>query len=454
MQLKKKGMKFNILTDNLPGLIKRIAIPASIGFFFMTMYNVVDTFFAGMISTNALAAMTLCFPLFIVILALGNGIGTGTSALVTNSIGAGKEKEARRYVSQAISFGIIVSVSISVLGLLFSKSVFRLMNATPEVISLAQQYAVVLFAGATFFIMTYILNSVLMARGDTKSFRNVLIGGFFLNILLDPLFLFGWFGLPKLGLTGIALATILIQAASMIYLLIKVLDSGLFSLKEFTQEYLPVKKFFRAIAKQGFPASVNHLSMAVGMFIITYFLARFSTAAVAAVGISMRLEQIAVMPAIGLNIATITLVGQNNGAKQFARVKETVRLAIRYGFLFTLSMSILVFIFARHILSIFTSDPAVLTIAITAARVASLYISAYIVYGVSISALQAMKRPYFALWGSLGRQLIGPLIFFPLFAYVFGWGLSGIFWGMFVIAWTMSGIALLYTKRVFHSLRD
>jgi len=167
-------------------------------------------------------------------------------------------------------------------------------------------------------------------------------------------------------------------------------------------------------------------------------------AAVAAVGISMRIEQIAVMPAIGLNMATLSLVGQNNGAKLYSRVKSAVKNCLSYGFIFTLVSSALVFIFAKPIISLFSDDPEVLRIAFLAVRIATLYISAYILFGISISALQAVKKPNFAIWGALGRQLIGPLLLFPLFTYTFNMGLSGIFWAMFALAWALAAIGLMY----------
>ena len=230
----------------------------------MTMYNVVDTFFAGWISTDALAAMTLCFPLFIIILALGNGIGIGTSALVANSLGAKKLSLAKSYVSQSVSFGLLATILTNVLGLLFSNRIFILLGASPEVLVLANQYANVLFAGSIFFIFVHIFNAILIAKGDTKSFRNMLIAGFLLNLILDPLFLFGWFGLPKMGLTGIALATILIQALSTVYLLWKVKTYGLFSFSHFLANCKPKKSLYLDITKQALPATFNHFSMAVG----------------------------------------------------------------------------------------------------------------------------------------------------------------------------------------------
>lgn len=443
----------NLLSDPIPKLIRQLAIPVSIGFFFQTMYNVVDTLFAGLISTDALAAMTLFFPLFIIILALGNGVGIGSSALIANALGAKDKSLAKKYALQSLSYGIIVSVIVTILGLFFAPSLFIVMGATPAVLILAKQYSTVLFIGAIFFILTHIFNSILMATGDTKSFRNILVGGFFLNILLDPLFLFGWLGVPKLGLTGIALATIIIQFIGTVYLSYRVSKSGLLSFKVFKTHWKPNKKLFAAISKQGLLASFNHLAMAIGMFILTYFAGRFSIVAVAAIGISMRVEQIAVLPSIGLNIAALTLVGQNNGAKNFTRIKEIIKFSIKYGVILTILFSAIIFIFAKPILGLFSTDVEVLRIGLIATRIATLYLAAYVIFGISVSSLQAMKKPFFAMWGAIGRQFIGPLLLFPLFAYTFNLGISGLFWATFTIAWILAGISLIYLKVVFNKLK-
>src|SRR3954469_597835 len=143
------------------GLIRKMALPASIGFFFNTMYNVVDTYFGGQVSTTALAALSLSFPVFFLIIIFDSGISTGTTALLANIIGEGSvhgtssadTSRARKYVGQIFSFGIIISIFLTILGLIVSPAIFRLLGAHGEYLTLALSYMNVIFYGAIFFLM-------------------------------------------------------------------------------------------------------------------------------------------------------------------------------------------------------------------------------------------------------------------------------------------------------------
>jgi Na+-driven multidrug efflux pump len=170
--------KSGLITKPIPGLIAQLAIPASIGMFFNTMYNVVDTYFSGLISTEAIAALSLSFPVFFVILAIGFGISTGATALIANALGAGDEKKAQRYAIQSVSFTLLLSISLTLVGLFSAPFLFRLLGAGGTYLTSSLTYINIIFYGLVFFSLTYVLNAILAAQGDTKSFRNVLIIGF------------------------------------------------------------------------------------------------------------------------------------------------------------------------------------------------------------------------------------------------------------------------------------
>ena len=439
-------MNNNGLTDKpIPGLVRKIAIPASIGFFFNTMYNVVDTYYAGFISTQAIAALSVSFPVFFIIIALGSGVSTGATALIANALGEGSKKKATLYSTQAISFGILLSIVLTIIGLIISPPLFRLLGATGNYLTISLQYIYVIFFGTVFFISTYILNAPLQAQGDTKTLRNILVIGFFLNLILDPWFIYGGFGVPAMGIAGVALATVLIQLFSTVYILIKVLKTGILT-RECYSQLIPRKQEFIDIAKQGLPAGLNMMTVAVGIFIITFFVSWFGPVAVAAYGIATRIEQIALMPTIGLNIATLTLVGQNNGAKKYDRVKETLRSSIKIGLAIMAIGMIVVFFFARQLMEFFTRDQAVIDIGAPYLRIAVFIFFAYLFLFVNVSALQGVKKPMFALWMGLYRQILGPLVIYWIFATYFG--IFGVWYGVFVVTWSAAIISILYTRHV------
>ena len=434
---------------HIPSLIRKLAVPASVGFVFNTLFNVVDTYYGGLMSTAALAAMSLTFPVFFLILSMGMGMGTGTTALISQALGAGRPDEAFKYGCQAISFSIINSVFLTVIGLVSAPYLFLVLGATNEYLEIAVQYMNIILWGTVFFLMNSILNSLLTSRGDTKTYRNYLIVGFFLNVVLDPWFMFGGFGFPALGIRGIALSTVLIQVIGVIYLVVVTRKRKIFQNARLS-DFTPTKKYYLALFEQGFPASLNMLTVAIGIFVITYFASRFGKEAVAAYGIATRIEQIALLPTIGLNIAALTLAGQNMGAGRYDRILMSWKLNIRYGLMIIAIGVISVALFAGQLMAAFTKDVKVVEIGAEYLHVAILFFLAYVFLNISVSTLQGMKKPFYAIFVGAYRQFLIPLPLFYLFAVYLGWGTKGIWWGIFFANWSAAIFTYFYTKRQIH----
>jgi putative MATE family efflux protein len=415
------------------------------------MFNVVDTFFGGLISTQTLAALSLSFPVFFIIIAVGNGFSTGTTALIGNALGAGNRDEARLFGIQGITFGVLVSVIMTWVGVYASPFLFSVLGASDDYLATCLIYMNTIFLGTVFFIMVHMLNAILVALGDTRSFRNFLIGGFFLNIILDPWFIYGGLGIPPLEITGIALATVLIQLSGGVYLGIKVYKTGLMSHKSI-RDIFPKPGYFIAIARQGFPASLNMITVGVGIFVITYFISKFGKEAVAAYGIATRVEQIVLFPTIGLNTATLTIVAQNNGAKLFGRIKETLSTALRYGGILMGLGTIGVFLLAEQLMGLFTGDGKVVEIGATYLRIAAFVFYAYVILYVNVAALQGVKRPMYAIWIGLYRQIIAPMIVFYFLTQILDFGLMAVWWGIFSVTWSAAVITFFYARRLLRKV--
>jgi len=444
-------MHNDLTSAPIPILIRRLAIPAGTGFFFNTMFNVVDIWYGGKLSTAALAAMSLSFPVFFIILAFGTGVSTSATSLIGNALGRKSHAEAHTYIFQAISFALINAVLISILGLLLAPQIFLFLGAKGEYLALALSYMNIIFYGAPFFMLNFVMSAILNANGNTVPYRNFLIAGFFLNLILDPWFMYGGFGLPPMGLPGIAIATVVIQCLGNLFLFKQLFRFG--AIKDFPVcNLLPSYHYFRELAKQGFPAALNMMTVSLGIFIITWYVARFGQEAVAAYGIATRIEQIALLPVMGLNISTLSLTAQNFGARRLDRIREVLSISLRYGFAMASIGTLAALVFTSQLISFFTSDPTVIAIGIQCLKVEALVFPAYVLLYICVSAMQGIKQPLFALWIGLYRQIAAPAAVFHLLAIVMGWGIIGIWWGVFTVTWSAALIVVFYVTWVLKRL--
>lgn len=445
-------MTSDLTTAPVPVLIRRLAIPAGTGFFFNTMFNVVDIWYGGRLSTTALAAMSLSFPVFFILLAIGTGVSTGATALIGNAIGRGARDEARQYVLQALSFALLHALALTALGMLFLPGIFRFMGASGDYLSLALSYMNVIFAGASFFLLNFVMSAILNSHGNTVTYRNFLICSFFLNLLLDPWFMYGGLGVPAMGLSGIAFATILIQCIGNFYLFGQLSRTG--AVESFTlRELLPKWHYYRGLFGQGLPAALNMMTVTLGIFVITWFVGKFGQEAVAAYGIGTRIEQIALLPVMGLNISTLALTAQNYGAGQIDRIRTVLGVSLRYGFLMAISGTVAALLFTAELIGFFTSDPTVAAAGVRFLRIEALVFPAYVLLYICVSAMQGIKRPVFALWIGLYRQIAGPLLVFHLLTTVMGWGIMGIWWGIFAVTWSAAAIVVVYVTWIIRKLQ-
>jgi putative MATE family efflux protein len=449
-----KVLKMNIdfTTTPLPKLIKSIALPSSIGLIFNTLFNVVDTYYGGLVSTTALAALSLSFPVFFIILSIGMGMGTGTTALISSSLGAGNNNKARVYAAQAITLSFFNALLLTILGVLFAPYLLKMLGATDEYLGIAVAYMNIILSGTLFFLLNSILNATLTSRGDTKTYRNFLVAGFFLNVIMDPWFMYGGLGVPAMGVGGIGFSTVIIQILGSVYLVYRIRKRKI--LEGITlQDYIPQRKYFIDLFIQGFPASLNMLTVAIGIFVITFFAGKFGKEAVAAYGIATRIEQLVLLPTIGLNIAALTIAAQNLGAGLPGRIFESWKLNIFYGLLIILVGIISVMIFAEPLLKIFSSDPQVILIGKEYLGVATLFFFAYIFLNISVSTLQGIKKPMYAIFVGTYRQFLLPLPLFLLLSIHLGWGTKGIWWGIFFANWSAAIFTFFYTRNRLKKLK-
>jgi len=423
----------NLLKDNVPKLVRKLALPAMVGTLFQTLYNIVDTFFAGKISPEALSALSKSFPIYFIIIATSIGVTVAGTSLIGNSIGEKNNKKTLYYFSHIVYYGILVSIFITFLGLYFAENVFFLMGSTDEVVSLGLDYTNIIYSGSILFILVVSLNSLLHAEGDTKTYRNVLILSFLLNILLNPIFIFGFLFIPAFGVKGIGIATIISQFVSFIIILFNVLKNP--RVLKITNEFLlPKFIYFKNIFFQSMPITISICGYALAAAIIFTYVGQSGEYAVAGYGVGTRIEQVVLLPILGINTAIISIIAQNYGAKNFDRIKQCYFTAIQYAFIIMLTSGIIVFISAGFITSIFSSDPEVIEYGKRYLKISAFVLPAYPVFFLSNGFFMALKKSENAMISNFFRNVLNPIVVFYIAKHIdasfetFFWIWVGINW--------------------------
>ena len=289
------------------------------------------------------------------------------------------------------------------------EEIFILLGAKENSLGLALEYTNVILIGVIPMLLGLGANAALIAKGDTKSYRNTLIFGFFLNLILDPLFIYGYGFIPSFGFAGVAYATVLIQTITFFYIMYKLYLTKLFNFQT-PKMLLPNLRIYKHLAIQAIPMSLNMFTMSLGTMLIMYFVSFYGYKTVAAFGIGYRVEQIILLPMLGLNTAVSAIVANNYGAKNFDRINEVIKIAFKYGFLMSILGVILLAVFGKYIIMIFDNDLEVINMAYTYVIIGSIIFFAFITLFISNSVLQGIKQPFIIPYVSLYRQLIMPFI--------------------------------------------
>lgn len=409
------------------------------------MYNVVDTFYAGLISTQAIAALSLSFMIFFLIIGFGYGFSSAITALLGNALGKKRYKLASIYAHKGLIFIPIVGIVLSIIGYFAAPYLFVLLGAKEDYLNDAITYINPILLGSVFFMFNFSLNSVLVALGDTKTYRNTLIFGFFANLILNPLFIYGFWFIPALGLQGIAIATVLIQILNMFYMLYKVLKTKLIHFEKL-EYFIPNTRVYKLFLNQGLPASLNMLTMAIGSILLTYFVSHYGMMAVAGYGIGYRVEQLMLLPALGLNTAVLTLVSNNFGAKKYDRVIQILKTSIKYGFIISTIGILFLTIFGKFIISQFDSNETVVNFGTDYLLIEIWIFYAYVILFICVSTLQGIKKPKMILYIGLYRQIVAKLLVAFIIVKYFELDFIYLWVGILVMIYSAAIFAYFYTN--------
>ena len=432
---------YKLTKDPIWFLLRKVTIPASVGSLFQTFYNLVDTWFAGKISAEAISAIAKSFPIYFTIIAVGVGIGAATNAMIGNSIGEKKERVASMYIAQSLIFALVISLLVTIFGLNASNFLLGVMGSDTAGIALTREYLDIIFYGTFIVLIQISLNGTLNAQGDTKSYRNVLIFSFFLNIFLNPLFIWGYGIVPAFGIAGLAIATVISQLIGTIYLAYKVNNC---KIREYLKLvcFIPKFEYLNPLTRQSVPVMFSMLFIGVGIFNILYFIGQFGDLATAGYGAALRIEQVFLLPVIGLNTAVLSIGGQNFGAKAFNRIRELYKKALFFGCSFMVCAGIILFFGAEFFVSLFTDNQEAVKHGAIYLKVAALIGPIYPVFFITTAVFQAVKKPLYSLYLSILRLTAFPFLSLWYIINIRGGDYADIFYTIMATNWIM-GIALL-----------
>lgn len=429
----------------VPSTLLRMAGPMLGGTFAMNAFNLADTWFVAQLGTLPLAAMGFSFPVIMLLISFSFGLGMGATTVVSQALGAGREEAARRLTTHTLILAMIVVTVVSTVGLFTIDPVFRLLGAGDAVMPLIREYMVVWYLGVVFMILPMIGNSIIRSTGDTIRPGMIMAGSSVLNILLDPIFIFGFAGIPAMGIRGAALATLLSRGVTLIFVLhVLTRRHHLFAWerprrREMLHSWVEVLRI-------GLPSTFSAILMPISGAVITWLVAQHGPAAVAACGAAGRLEMFAFMFPMALGISLVPFIGQNFGAGRLDRVRQGQRFSNRFAFFFGTVMAVVFFVYAGPLARLFSDEPAVVEALVLYLRIIPIGYGMMEIHRYSGFILNGIRKPIH----SFGLNALRVLVFLLPLSVIGNrmFGLAGIFWARAITDVVSGFVGILWSGGV------
>lgn len=421
-------------------LLVKMSIPMVISMLVQSIYNVVDSIFVARVSEEALTAVSLAFPVQNIMLAFAIGISVGASALLSRYLGMGDKRRVGSVAMHGVALSLIAYVVFALLGFFFTDFFANSQAASSQIVAYTKDYLwlITVFGIGVFFQV--LAEKLLQATSLTFYTMIVQISGALINLILDPIFIFGLFGFPRMEVRGAALATVIGQVGGAII--------GLILNKTKNTDIVVDFKHFRFhgdILKQifwiGIPSIVMNAISSVIIFILNSMLRVFGQSAIAAYGIMFKLQSFAFLPIIGISNAMVSIISFNYGARHVSRIKRSIRLALISGFTLVGIATIALWIFPNQIFDLFNATENMRRIGVPMIRIVSL---SYIVASVSIISVgvfQALGNWKSAILQSFLRQFF---ILLPTFYLLSLTGNINLVWWSFLISEGLNTIMCIF----------
>ena len=425
----------------------RLAIPMIIAFIFVTGYNFVDRYFVAQLGDVATAAIGMAFIVQLMMISIGSGLGSGINSFISRSLGAGKTDQAVNGALHGILLALIIGLAFTVGGLLSQRMLYRAMGADGELLELITAYLTVIFLFTPVNILTMFCSSIFQGWGDTMSPMKFMLLGNILNLILDPLLIFGLGSIPAFGIMGAALATGIGRLVALSYVAVKVIGQKQpikLSFKGF--KYQP--SILTGIFQVGLPSSISQILTSTAMGFIFFVLTPYGEFAKAAYTIVFTYEMVVFLPSIGIAQAVVILTGHNFGAQKLDRVNKVYFTGILVAASLMIIPALVIILFPTFFAGIFAQDPEVLTIASGALQITIFGSIFYSINMSSVASFQGLGLGRHYLVANIVRLyvLLVPGVF--LFSYLLG--LEGVWIGLLVVNITSAVVLFAWHRYIFH----
>jgi putative MATE family efflux protein len=431
-----------------PTLIK-LTLTMLVGIFSMIAFNLVDTFFLGRLGAAELAAISFTFPVVMAVGSIALGLGVGAAALVSRAIGTGDDEQVRRLATDSLALALIIVGAFVILGLLTIDPVFRLLGADETTLPLVRQYMLIWYPGMIFVVVPMVGNNAIRATGDTKTPSLIMLSAVLVNVVLDPILIFGLGPAPALGIQGAAIATVVARATTLVIALWVLY----FRERMITLKAPPLRVALSSWGRLlyiGLPAAATNVILPLGLGIITAMTAVYGQEAVAGLGVASRVEGFALAMIMALSSVLGPFTGQNWGAGRLDRVRAGIRISQQFAIVWGVATFALLFLFARPVAGVFNDNPDVIGATVLYLTLVPVSYGLFGVLQLSNIALNTLNRPLHA--GAL-MALRMFVIYVPL-AYAGSrlFGIQGVF-GAATVANMVAGLAAyLWLRRTLSGL--
>lgn len=407
-------------------------------------FQLADAYFVAQLGTQELAALAFTFPLVMILHAVALGLGTGVTSVVSRAVGNGDAALARVLTTDSILLAFVVALGFAVAGLVFGDFVYGVMGAKDPVLAHLKSYMHVWFFGMPVMVVPLIANAVIRAFGDTK-FPSFIVGGAAVfNIFLDPILIFGWGPVPGLGLAGAAYALLMSRLITFALSLI-VLQFRVHGLDLSPPSWGRLKDSWAKLLHIALPSTATQLIQPVSSGVLTTLVASYGATAVAAYGISTRVEMFSLIFVMSMSIAMGPFVGQNAGARRIDRVKIALGFAYKAVFIYAVCIAVLLMLFGGAVVAVFSDDAVVIGLAAFYLSVVPFTYGFLGIINISSGTLNSLAKPMPAMMIGVSKSL---LVQIPC-AYIGSqlYGIKGVFLGMGTSSMIVACLAFVLARR-------